>query len=145
MHASTHRAVRAARRPGWLSLSVVLLLVSCAAVPLNAAKADFDDREPLPQCEEIRVDLTERPAFSQAGLDCLDDGAAGAGAELRASFGETDGPVIYHVRALPGGDVEVFVQQNPETNTHEWEHCALDRDALSSSDALLRGVEGCRS
>lgn len=99
----------------------------------------------LAQCEEIRVDLTEQPALTQAGVDCLSDGLVSEGAELRATFGETDGPVNYYIRTLPEAGVEVYVKQNPQTNVQEWIRCALDSATLSSPEVLLRAVDDCRS
>ncbi len=101
------------------------------------APAAFRERSALPQCTVITLTQGQRvPADLK---DCLlSSDAQREGAEVVVTAPTTEGdPIKTYYRALPGGDLEVFIDTTADSfGSGEWRHvrCA-DIAALENLDS----------
>lgn len=121
------------------SALLLMLLVSC--VPSDPVEQEFLARRQLASCGETAMDLgpLDMLRISESEMQCLRDGLAREGAELRVGVPSTEGIVLRYVQALPSGEVEVFFAGHRGMGT-KWRYVRLADPAVLGDEARLVAV-----
>lgn len=106
---------------GVLVAAVLAALTGCSVFGGDSVQEQFDEREQLPSCSTVELDLGQMLEERKSELTCLQDALdAGEQAELEVHYRTREGdPIISYYRVLADGSTEVYVDTTKDANSDQ--------------------------